>query len=146
MRSRRGCKQERSVRIELWGTVNNERSGRGGGSSRDLPKWLGKWSNQESLVFCGSQVKKVISRTSVHLCQRLQILVPVVWTLFLFISLNVAFLCSRNYVRNPLSVFLNCYLNVFLHVDFKLYLPGVFMSQLSYISACFSAWQGRGSW
>ena len=79
MRSWRECKQERSVRIELWATVNNERSGRGGGSSRgDLPKWLGKWSNQESLVFYGSQVKKVILRTSVHLCQRLQTLVPVV--------------------------------------------------------------------
>lgn len=124
MRSRRGCKQERSVRIELWGTVNNERSGRGGGSSRgDLPKWLGKWSNQESLVFCGSQVKKVISRTSVHLCQRLQTLVPVVWTLFLFISLNVAFLYSLNYVRNPFCVL--CW-TLYLLLTFKCLLKLLF--------------------
>ena len=78
MRSRRECKQERRVRIELWGPVNNERSGRRGGLSGDLPKCLGKWSNQDGLVFYGGQVKKVISRTSVHLCQRLQTLVPVV--------------------------------------------------------------------
>lgn len=35
------------------GALLTMRGQEGGGSSRgDLPKWLGKWSNQESLVFC----------------------------------------------------------------------------------------------
>lgn len=75
MRSRRGCKQERSVRIELRALLTMRGQEEEGDQAEEITEVAGKWSNQESLVFCGSQVKKVISRTSVHLCQRLQTLV-----------------------------------------------------------------------